>query len=323
MISVIVPIYNVERYLPNCIDSLLNNTYGDIELICVNDGSPDACGEILEHYAQVDSRVRVVNKANKGVSSARNAGLAVAKGEWIAFVDADDAVNCRYFESLVDAWERDGRKADVVACGQLWHGMGELPDYGIRECMENEPRAQDWREIRNNMMAWAFLWGKIYRRELLANERIPEQLTFSEDTYFNLRILSKSTNLRLIVAPAAKYLYRNNPASAYHTLPPEKMLEAYTLLLHDCQSFPSHGGRSVSMEIVARHAFSISLAKTGRETRKASRKLMREALSAWRREGFISKGNCIAWFKFCLYCVFPSMAKVGKIIHDIGKRARK
>ena len=90
LISVIVPVYNVEKYLYTCLDSILNQTYSNIEIICVNDGSTDKSRKILEEYRKKDSRIRIVDKENGGLSSARNAGMRVAKGEFYSFIDSDD-----------------------------------------------------------------------------------------------------------------------------------------------------------------------------------------------------------------------------------------
>ena len=103
LISVIVPVYKVEKYLPACLDSLLAQTYRNFELIVVNDGSPDNCWQIMQRYAAQDARVRIFNKENGGVSSARNFGLDVARGEYIGFVDSDDFVLPQYLEWLYDA----------------------------------------------------------------------------------------------------------------------------------------------------------------------------------------------------------------------------
>lgn len=89
-ISIIIPIYNVEKYLKRCIDSIVNQTYKNTEIILVNDGSPDNCGEICDEYAKIDSRIKVIHKENGGLSSARNAGIDISSGEYIMFVDSDD-----------------------------------------------------------------------------------------------------------------------------------------------------------------------------------------------------------------------------------------
>ena len=124
LISVIVPVYKVEKYLPACLDSLLAQTYRNFELIVVNDGSPDSCWQIMQRYAAQDARVRIFNKENGGVSSARNFGLDVARGEYIGFVDSDDFVLPQYLEWLYDA---------LCSCGT------RMAMCRYRSIRENEP----------------------------------------------------------------------------------------------------------------------------------------------------------------------------------------
>ena len=112
-ISVIVPVYKVEPYLHECVDSILAQTFTDFELILVDDGSSDNCGKICDEYAAKDSRIRVIHQENRGVSAARNAALDAAKGEFIAFIDSDDVVNVYYLEVLLSGMDED---TDIVAC---------------------------------------------------------------------------------------------------------------------------------------------------------------------------------------------------------------
>ena len=113
-ISVIIPVYNTESYLSRCLDSVLSNTYENLEVICVNDGSTDNSINILDNYKFSDERVIVINQKNSGVSAARNAGLNVATGEYIAFIDSDDWVHTQYFEILLFAMSCND--SDVAAC---------------------------------------------------------------------------------------------------------------------------------------------------------------------------------------------------------------
>ena len=113
-LTIIVPIYNVEKYLCRCIDSILAQTFADFELILVNDASPDNCGEICNQYAEKDTRIKIIHKPNGGVSSARNAGLDVAKGDYIAFVDSDDWIHPCYFEFLMKALNESGTEAATL-----------------------------------------------------------------------------------------------------------------------------------------------------------------------------------------------------------------
>ena len=116
-ISVIVPIYNTEKYLHKCIDSILNQTFKDLEVILVDDGSTDSSGAICDEYAKKDERVVVIHKENGGQATARNIGLDIAKGEYISFIDSDDYIENDMYESMLDAIERTG--ADVAMCGKL------------------------------------------------------------------------------------------------------------------------------------------------------------------------------------------------------------
>ena len=116
MISVIVPVYNVERYLRRCVDSILAQTCRDLEIILVDDGSTDGCPSICDGYAAADSRVKVIHKANGGLSDARNAGLEIASGEWVGFVDSDDFIMPEMYETLLRACVEHG--VSIAMCGR-------------------------------------------------------------------------------------------------------------------------------------------------------------------------------------------------------------
>ena len=114
-LSIIVPVYKVEKYLPRCIDSILAQTFGDFELILIDDGSPDGCGRICDEYARKDKRIVVIHQKNMGVSAARNAGLDIAHGRYIGFVDSDDWIEPQMYEVMMDAIRENG--ADMAVCG--------------------------------------------------------------------------------------------------------------------------------------------------------------------------------------------------------------
>lgn len=132
LVSIIVPVYKAEKYIHQCIDSLLAQTYRNIEVILVDDGSPDHCGKICDEYAAKDSRVKVIHQQNGGVSAARNVGLANATGEWITFVDADDSVTCAYIEQLYandSDWVISGYRESNYKCilsEERYDGKDEL-----------------------------------------------------------------------------------------------------------------------------------------------------------------------------------------------------
>lgn len=135
MISIIIPIYNVEKYLSKCIESLVGQTYKDIEIILINDGSPDHCLSICEQYSKKDNRIIVINQENKGVSAARNAGLKIAKGEYIGFIDPDDWIAVDMYEGLHSVIKQSD--VDMVICGYEYYSedgaLDEKRKYPIRE----------------------------------------------------------------------------------------------------------------------------------------------------------------------------------------------
>ena len=157
MVSVIVPIYKIPEYLSCCIDSILAQTYPDFELILVDDGSPDDCGRICDDYAKRDNRIKVVHKVNGGLTSARNAGLEVAKGEWIMHVDGDDWIEPDMIESLIEAAQITG--ADMV--------IGDFVKYGPSAGYNKLPTwSSDKKKSMTNYIAYVMttIWGSIAKR---------------------------------------------------------------------------------------------------------------------------------------------------------------
>lgn len=170
-ISVIVPVYKAEPYFRKCVESILNQTYTDLEIILVDDGSPDNCPVICDEYQRKDDRVKVIHKENGGVSSARNAALEIACGQFISFVDADDWIDVDYFSSLIT------QDTDVVIAG-------ESTTTGVHHVSE----------VRENYYTWGGLVGpceKLYRRDKIHNIRFREDLPVGEDIIFNLEVLKQ------------------------------------------------------------------------------------------------------------------------------------
>lgn len=176
MISVIVPVYNVEPYLCRCIDSIIAQTYKDLEIILVDDGSPDNCGAICDEYAVKDSRVKVIHKKNGGLSSARNAGLVAATGEYIAFVDSDDWIDCTMYAKMVQlAAYYD---ADIVECGYRWVKPDKTLDDKNNRSVDvySNLEALNMLYFGDQMFGGISIvaWNKIYRKMLFDEIRYPE-----------------------------------------------------------------------------------------------------------------------------------------------------
>lgn len=213
LISIIVPVYNVEQYLSKCIDSLLVQTYKHFEVLLIDDGSPDNCPEICDCYAAQDARIKVFHKKNGGQSSARNLGLDHAKGEYIAFVDSDDYVSPFYLERLYQRITED--HADLSICGYqeieqsaLNHSKTIMRNDGVVE-QENV-----WRwEIEGFYMLAVALWNKLFKAELWKELRFKEG-KYAEDSFSFTQYMKQVKTASVI--PEALYFYVQRGDSNVH-----------------------------------------------------------------------------------------------------------
>ena len=207
-ISVIVPVYNVEQYLPASIDSILAQTHRELEIILVDDGATDSSGEICDQYAAKDSRVRVIHKANGGVSSARNAGIDTATGAFIGFVDGDDTIEPEMYATLyADIQEHS---ADIALCGCkiIWHDKVEIRN-GTGECVVYE-----WDQgLRDLLIGEKFepsLCNKLYRIELFKSIRLDINIRVNEDLLANYYLFSRAKKIVFHDICLYRYIRRAN-----------------------------------------------------------------------------------------------------------------
>lgn len=215
MISIIIPIYNVEKYLPKCIDSLINQTYRNIEIILVVDGSPDNCSQICKQYAKMDNRIIVINQDNAGVSAARNAGLNVAQGEFIGFVDPDDWVEPEMYEGMLKAIQE--KKSDLAICGYNYYDeQGKVDIKRLYKDNQTEFIKQEEVMYRFFDMPPTVRHGvvnKLFRTSILNDIRFLEGLHSSEDVFFLCEYVNKINNAVVIHKPYYCNLVRNGSAT--------------------------------------------------------------------------------------------------------------
>lgn len=210
-ISVIVPVYNCEAYLPACLDSIVGQTVSDLEIILIDDGSSDSSGAICDNYAEKDARFRVIHQKNQGVSAARNAGLDIALGEFIAFVDSDDTLEPDMYETLVNLAAE--HHADIVHCGyKKVHFDGSTKDVlGSGVIL-----VQDGIKACECILAGRHFTGspctKLYRKELLHEIRFDQHLKINEDVLLNIQVFLRAK--KLVFRDVPKYLYYERAQSA-------------------------------------------------------------------------------------------------------------
>lgn len=184
-ISIVVPVYNVEKYIDKCINSILNQTYTDFELLLIDDGSTDRSGEICDQYASIDERVCVIHKSNGGVSTARNIGIKQSKGDYIGFVDADDYIEEEMYEVLFKLIEDN--KADISICGFkiIDEDIGKIER--IQDSGKIEVLSQEKLVAKETDMPWSIRLdtiNKLFRKEALSGLLFDENLHCAEDTLF-------------------------------------------------------------------------------------------------------------------------------------------
>lgn len=218
-VSIVVPIYKVEKYLKRCVDSILNQTYSNLEIILVDDGSPDQCGNIADGYAANDHRVSVVHKPNGGLSDARNAGMEHVTGEYTLFVDSDDWLERNMVEEMVRLSHQ--HKADVVQVGFYYAFDDYLQIDNRHNSCEDEPTVLDNQhlmlELVVNDKVKNFAWGKLYKTNLIKEIAFLKGVLF-EDVFWSHQVMHHVNTFVTLHKPMYYYFQRNDSIVANYTV---------------------------------------------------------------------------------------------------------
>ena len=260
LISVIVPIYKVEDYLPKCVESIRNQTHSNLEIILVDDGSPDGCGAICDDFAKKDSRIRVIHKENGGLSDARNVGIEVAKGDYLAFVDSDDWLEPDAFEAMLALAEKYDAK---MVCAGRYNEDGATGTQSKGLCPEKEEFVPG-KELVRRIFRWDHLdsaaWDKLYARELFQEIRYPVGRVV-EDVPTTYHLVLLAGGAAMLPRPIYHYLCReqsitNAPVSpkSFHgpenaALVYEDIRAAYPELEPDARYFRTMYQRYIVQEL--------------------------------------------------------------------------
>ena len=225
LISVIVPVYKVEEYLDKCVQSIVDQTYTNLEIILVDDGSPDRCGDMCEAWAKKDSRIRVLHKPNGGLSDARNAGMEISTGTYTAFVDSDDWISPDFIQVMYDAIKQSG--AQIAGCDIIF----AFPDEELKTDQgSGEVRICTTKEAIIDILQYkgfrAVAWNKLYLSQLLKGEKYPVG-KHHEDEFFTYRIFGKAQKLVYVDKPMYYYLQRQGSIMHSFTIKRLDALEAY------------------------------------------------------------------------------------------------
>ncbi len=228
LISVIVPVYKVEKYLDRCIESIVNQTYKNLEIILVDDGSPDNCPAICDSWSKKDDRIKVIHKPNGGLSDARNAGLKIASGDFIAFVDSDDHIKPNTYESLINKQKESD--SDLTFCKYIYsyekdNTIINVDELDLKLLCENRDishfyhrattnkKVGDKIEIKGAVMA--FVWRILFKRSAISNNNFVVGVKFMEDQLFLSQLLSQK-KYKLSFVDEYLYFYSIRSGSLVH-----------------------------------------------------------------------------------------------------------
>lgn len=218
LISVIVPVYNTEEYLKNMLESIVNQTYQNLEILLIDDGSTDSSGIICDQYANKDARIKVIHTRNSGVATARNLGLAAAKGEWIAWVDSDDWLELDTYEYMMSYLQNND--IDIAICGRILEfdkrSETATTDSCVTLCAEDALKL-----VLNDNKIRSYLWDKLWRRKLFDSIEFPNSRVL-EDYYCIHKLFHNAE--KIICLPEAKYHYRQREKSLIHKWNLEEMI---------------------------------------------------------------------------------------------------
>ena len=237
LISVIVPVYNVEKYLTKCLDSIVSQTYTDLEILLIDDGSTDGSGEICDRFASKDSRIKVIHKPNGGVSTARNLGMELCTGEYIMFVDSDDYLSENAVEHLLHRLIADGSD---LAIGRYARICDDAVCNGGHKVLDHDAVLTQAQAIATLGTEWELpnaFWGRLHSRSALRGIVFP-LLRYGEDVWIfqhileNCKAISIDSNLT--------YYYVERPGSAVHTTKDEMILESISAFLYVADYLKAH-----------------------------------------------------------------------------------
>ena len=216
LVSVIIPAYNIEDYIGRCLDSIISQTYKNLEIIVVDDGSRDHTGEILDNYAKKDRRIKVIHKENGGVSSARNKGIEAAEGDYIGFIDGDDLIESEMYKTLVDLLEEEN--ADISHCGYQMVFPDRVDYYHNTGKKKIQTTEEGLKDLLSGEMIEPGLVNKLYKKELIKNCRLDETVKINEDLLMNYQLFKLSQKSVYYDITPYSYMIRSSSATGANSL---------------------------------------------------------------------------------------------------------
>lgn len=313
LVSVIIPAYNIEDYIGRCLDSVLSQTYKNLEILVVDDGSSDCTGEILDDYEKKDQRIRVIHKENGGVSSARNIGIEAATGDYIGFVDGDDLMEPEMYKTLVNLLKEEN--ADIAHCGYQMVFPDRVDYYHNTKNRKVQTREEGLKDLLSGEMIEPALYNKLYKKELFDGIHLDETLKINEDLEVNYRLFKKSKKSVYYDVPLYSYIIRKNSATGSNTLirKNEDSFKVLQQIKNDCKNktdiYPIAYRRYIYLLMVI-----CRMRTDQKEYQKAKRDILKTELKTKDFKQHISSKLRLMSY---LSCYFPGIIKVIYKIYDL------
>lgn len=314
LVSVIIPVYNAEKYIENCLKSVINQTYKNVEIICVDDGSKDRSSEIIKNLSAAFSKIRYIFQKNAGVSAARNNGLSVAEGDFIVFLDSDDYIHPQTIELFIDCQKQTN--ADIVCCQYKSTNKTDEESVNIEKYSFSSP---DFEYLFNSSdRIGRCVWGKLIKSEIAKNYKFPLDLKLGEDSYYMITILKDDVKVALI--PEKLWYYYSNSVSLTHDVSPQtemEMLRGFDRLLTELQKNNNSFLKGYVLESIYKSYFRIRSLTAGindaKEVHKENKKYGKKWLKRLAFCTYIKPKKKITYIVF--YCSRLIYEKVF-ILHD-------
>lgn len=306
MISVIVPIYNVEEYLPACIESILNQTYKDLEVLLIDDGSTDNSGKICDEYTKRDNRCIVIHQLNKGLSGARNTGLKYATGEYISFIDGDDYIHPQMLEILYEALQKGDYDFSMTLHKETWENEKfksiNKVDYDILKQDDLIYTFFDRKNKKANYPSYFFymVWNKLYHKATIDNIRF--QKTAAEDCVFSIDIYTKTKNA--ILVKNELYYWVQRKTSITHQSSNQRDINTIISYYQCLQKIPKHKFeyRAAALEMLYKRMiicrFNMNKSVWKQEIKKMNKGIKEKTINEFYANKYISNLHKITYLCF-------------------------
>lgn len=291
-ISVIIPVYNVDTFLCRCIESVIDNTYKNLEIICINDGSTDKSLQILNAFAKNDPRIIIINQENSGVSNSRNVGMRSATGEYIAFIDADDWVHPEYFEILLKGIKENN--ADIVICEYEKKPCYDLDTKEYTSYSDTKFTELEYSNLDTPHTLRSFVWGRLYKKSLFENRPFNEKISYMEDKDLALSLLCDYENLKIYTTAAPLYYYfvrRNSLSNSADIL---KTVTSLNYILNRADDYADFNSKAIYIDEALRYSLIVynrakSDKSSAKEDRKAAKNLIKNCVKKMKEVPVFSK----------------------------------